>query len=279
MSLSQNSPTPDATTTAKGKVQLANDLAGTAALPTVAKINGISITGTPAIGYAPIATSTSAATWQAVGGTGTVTNTGGSLTANSVVLGAGTNDTKVVAGIITDGTSKLTLGVAGTSVGSVDLKNATSGTVTLKPATGALGGANWTFPSANDTVVGLSTTDTLTNKTMSISSNTFQFSPGVSSQANAGTAGGTMKYINLGGIKMLWMTGGSVPTGTPKTVTFPTSFFTTIEYAIASIGTASGTAAVYTPEVQSLTATGCTIAMTAGAGSGTQPTFLHVIGT
>lgn len=35
MSLSISSPTPDATTTTKGKVQLAGDLAGTAALPVV----------------------------------------------------------------------------------------------------------------------------------------------------------------------------------------------------------------------------------------------------
>src|SRR5213078_2732351 len=58
------------------------------------------------------------------GGAGTVTNTGGNLTANSLVLGAGTVDTKVAAGLITDGTSKLILGVAGASVGSIDLKNA-----------------------------------------------------------------------------------------------------------------------------------------------------------
>lgn len=36
MSLSQNSPTPDATTTTKGKVQLAGDLTGTAASPALA---------------------------------------------------------------------------------------------------------------------------------------------------------------------------------------------------------------------------------------------------
>jgi hypothetical protein len=151
----------------------------------------------------------------------------------------------------------------------------TAGNVTL-----SAGGSNtYTLPAATGTLVSRDSTDTLTNKTISISSNTFQFSPGVSSQANAGTAGGTMKYIDLGGIKMLWMTGGAVPTGTPKTVTFPTSFFSTIQYASAGIGTAAGTAAVYTPEVQSITATGLTVALTAGAGSGTEPVFLFVIGT
>jgi hypothetical protein len=85
-------------------------------------------------------------------GSGTVTNTGGNLTANAVVLGAGTVDTKVVAGIITDGTSKVTLGVAGTSVGSVDFKNATSGTVTLAPVTGALGTVTVSLPATTGTV-------------------------------------------------------------------------------------------------------------------------------
>lgn len=43
------------------------------------------------------------------GGSGTVTATGGALTANAVVLGAGTTDTKVSTGIVTDGVGKLTL--------------------------------------------------------------------------------------------------------------------------------------------------------------------------
>lgn len=105
-------------------------------------------------------------TLSASGGSGTVTNTGGNLTSNAVVLGAGTADTKVVTGITTDGTSKLTLGVAGTSVGSVDFKNATSGTVTVQPVTGALGTVTLSLPAATDTLVGKATTDTLTNKTV-----------------------------------------------------------------------------------------------------------------
>lgn len=46
------------------------DLSGTLPSPTVAKINGVAVTGTPAVGYVPTATSASAATWQAPTGGG-----------------------------------------------------------------------------------------------------------------------------------------------------------------------------------------------------------------
>jgi len=58
------------------------------------------------------------------------------------------------------------------------------------------------------------------------------FTGGVQSQANAGTAGGTMYYINLGGIKILWATTSALSLAAQNSVaytfTFPTSFFTTV---------------------------------------------------
>lgn len=110
-----------------------------------------------------------AAVWTQInsgGGSGTVTHTGGSLTANALVLGAGTADTKVVAGIVSDGTSKLTLGVAGTSVGAIALNNATSGSITIAPVTGALGSVTISVPAVTDTLVTLGATQTLTSKTL-----------------------------------------------------------------------------------------------------------------
>lgn len=65
------------------------------------------------------------------GGSGTVTNTGGALTLNSVVLGAGGNDTKVVTAFTTNGTSTLTVGVAAGGNGVLALAGNTSGTATI----------------------------------------------------------------------------------------------------------------------------------------------------
>lgn len=56
---------------------------------------------------------------------------------------------------------------------------------------------------------------------------------GVKSQVNVGAAGGTMYYINLGGIKMLWGRGAALTVGgagfTLVGFTLPTGFFTTVQ--------------------------------------------------
>lgn len=65
-----SSGAPDATTSSKGIVQLAGDLAGTAASPTVAKVNGVTVSGTAASGNVLTASSATAASWQAPASSG-----------------------------------------------------------------------------------------------------------------------------------------------------------------------------------------------------------------
>ena len=62
--------------------------------------------------------------------------------------------------------TSLDLGVSATSVIPIKFWNATSGSITLTPPTGALGTVTLTLPAATDTLVGKATTDTLTNKTL-----------------------------------------------------------------------------------------------------------------
>ena len=91
-------------------------------------------------------------TWATPGGSGTVTNTGGNLTANALVLGAGTSDTKVAAGIVTDGTSVITLGVNATTAGKVKLFGGTSGDATIQTAAAAGTATVVTLPNASSTL-------------------------------------------------------------------------------------------------------------------------------
>jgi hypothetical protein len=64
-------------------------------------------------------------------GAGTVTNTGGALTANAVVLGNGGSDTKVSTGITTNGVSELDVGLNGGAGGVLGGFGSTSGKSTL----------------------------------------------------------------------------------------------------------------------------------------------------
>lgn len=112
-------------------------------------------------------------TWATPGGGGTVANSN-NLTANSLVLGDGTTSVKVVSQITTDGISQIHLGSsASTSAGALVLGNSTAagGTVSLNAVTGALGASTMSLQAGTDVLVARNTTDTLTNKTISGSSN------------------------------------------------------------------------------------------------------------
>jgi hypothetical protein len=101
-------------------------------------------------------------TWKAVGNTTTGVTATGTLTADAIVLGNGGTDSKTASGLTTDGTSRIQLGVAGASVGGVELRNATSGTASIVPPTGALGTAVHVLPAGSGTLFSTTTkTDVL----------------------------------------------------------------------------------------------------------------------
>lgn len=156
--------------------------------------------------------------WQTCGsGSGTVTNTGGNLTANAVVLGAGTVDTKVSTGITTDGTAQLNLGVNATTIGKLKLFGNTSGDATIQPAAVAGTATVLTLPATTDTLIGKATTDTLTNKTYDTAGTGNSFSiNGLAATANTGTGAvvratsPTLTTPTLGAATYTTLSGGNI---------------------------------------------------------------------
>lgn len=79
-------------------------------------------------------------------------------------------------------------------------------------------------------------------------SNALDSTNGVQTQTNTGTSGGTINYINLGGIKIAWGKTAAVSTSTTPqqyTITWPTSFFSTIQTYLVAVYTVSITQQQY----------------------------------
>lgn len=109
------------------------------------------------------------------------------------------------------------------------------------------------------------------------------FSGQVQSQSNGGNAGGTLYYVNLGGIKVCWGTTSAKSvnsTVVSATVTFPSGFFNTVQTAVAN-PTSITTDDRVALHLNSVTESGMDIVWwnTAGLNTSTANAAFIVIGT
>lgn len=102
------------------------------------------------------------------------------------------------------------IGVAGTTVGTLGFQNATSGTITLSPVTGALGTVTLSLPARTDTLVTLAGTEALTNKTYN--GNTFTAGTGTLTLGASKTAtiSNTLTFTGTDSSSVAFGTGGTV---------------------------------------------------------------------
>jgi hypothetical protein len=133
-----------------------------------------SVCGNPTGASAPPIQTTSPIVPIITGGNGT----GSSLTLKSTTSGSPSGDTVNIGASnvnieptsLGSGSASLNIGVPATSTGQLVISSPTANAMTLVPATSATGTA--TIPNGTYTLVGNSTSQTLTNKTISTSSNT-----------------------------------------------------------------------------------------------------------
>lgn len=174
--------------------------------------NTLTLTGTDSSSL-NIQTGGTLSTLAATPGVGDIAyfSIGGSSPALSLITAAAVGKIYASAGVTTAPALTATpqLGASGT-LGTLAFGNATSGTITLSPVSGALGSVTLSMPAATDTLVGKATTDTLTNKTLTTPTIT---SPTVTGSAVTLTSGTSRTLANASEIVVCTSTCTVTPPG------------------------------------------------------------------
>jgi len=162
----------------------------TGAFTTLAANGAVTLSGIPSSGT--IASSICATSGGAlIAQAGANCYAGGSAAAGGNNTNVQYNSSGVLAGSdnwVFNGTDTMGIGAAGSVVGKIEFFNATSGSVILQAATGALGSTVLTLPAGSTTLIGAGTTATFTNKTFDTAGtgNSFLIN-GVAATTNTGT--------------------------------------------------------------------------------------------
>lgn len=130
-------------------------------------------------------------------------------TGNLTITGAAG---QVLAGSTPAFTATPTLGVAGTTVGTLAFANATSGTITLSPVTGALGTVTLSLPAVTDTLAGKALANGGTNAALTASNGGIVYSTASALAILAGTATANLPLLSAASTTPAW-----------AAITYPTS--------------------------------------------------------
>jgi hypothetical protein len=172
-------------------------------------------------------------------------------------------------------TTSLLLGTAGSAVGNIGFRNATSGTTTLAPATGALGTGTVTLP-LSGTLATLDGTETFTNKSIVATQLTGTIADARNTVSNSttttmsalGTIGGLTTVTGTGAMSFTGGAGNMTitsGTGNSRTLTLQT---TTSGGTATNALTISATQAVSLPaNVAATSTTTGTLVVTGGIGA------------
>jgi hypothetical protein len=139
-----------------------------------------------------------------------------------------------------------------------------------------------TLPTASDTLVGRATTDTLTNKTVSLSSNTLT---GSKSQFNTALNDGDFAFLSdfdkslatngyqklPGGLIIQWGSGQSIPGSGSVAISFPTAFPNAC-FTVTLTGSAASDVPVYVTTFSTSSFTAATVAYAAAYNGATSQT-------